>query len=208
MAGNQGPTRRSGIRRQEIVWNRGGTQERVLFLLLATFAFVFLPLVGVWLFVYGVWQSSLPFEFAVTLGLAVSSVYAFFDAFFPPLYRSESWGELLRQGYFSTKEKLATEYLHYLETHGREGRLPGAARWAFAYWGVFYGLMVMGIAFANVAIPLLGWLTPALFLAVDAPVVYSCRLIYRRRMPILYGRPDPDGFQLSEPLVPGWLVVP
>lgn len=207
MVGEQKSKRRVGVRRQLIVWKFGGTQERVALLLFATFGYVFVPLMAIWLFVKGVWDSSISFEFAVTLGLAASSVYSFLGVFLMALYNANNWRELLRLGYFHTKEGLAIEYLGYLETHGREGRLPGLARWVLAYWGIFYGLIATSSVFATLAFPLLGWLTPAAFLAVIAPIAYSCNLLFRKRMPVLFGRPDPSGFRLSEPLVPSWLVV-
>lgn len=186
-----------------VVWKLGGTTERSFLLLAAVTIYLFLPVALVW-FVLSGWRLQFPWEFYVTVGLAFSNTLAFLDVFGMATYTKASWGELLRQGHFHPHDKAAGEYLSYLESHGTNGRLPRATGLAVLYWAVFYGLIVVSVLLGLWLLPLIGPLTPAAFLAFDAPIVFACRRIARLRLPIIYGKRDSSGIQLSEPIFPSF----
>jgi len=187
------------FRWHRIIWAFGGATERAFLLLSAVTIYVFLPAAFVWFLLSGL-RLEFPWEIYVTIGLAFSNMGAFYDVFGIVLYTKDSWGELLRRGHFHPHDKAAGEYLDYLESQGMNGRLPGGTRVGLLYWALFYGLVAGSVVFSFELLPLIGPLTPAAFLVVDAPIVFAFRHIARSRLPIIYGRRDHSGVQLSEPI--------
>jgi len=161
---------------------------------------VFLPAGLVW-FVLSGWSLQLPWEFYVTVGVAMSNLGAFLDVFGMVLYTKDSWGELLRVGHFHPHNQAAGEFLSYLQNHGVSGTLPGATSLALLDWALFYGLVAASIVLGLWLLPLIGPITPLAFLAIDAPIVLASRRLARSRLPIVFGMRDQSGVQLSEPIL-------
>ncbi len=182
-----------------VIWRFGGEPERILLILMCATAYLFFPGVAIWVFI-GAWTLSLPLEFAVTVGLSATNFFFLFPILGLALYTKVSFAELLRLGVFPTptQEVAAREWLEYLQNHGTHGRLPGATHLAFEFWVVLYGLVLLSVAFGLWVLPVLGHITPLVFLAIDAPIVLWCRRLSVKRVPIIYGRPDAEGFRLSE----------
>ena len=178
-----------------IIWRFGGREERGLFALLCATLYLLLPATMIWILVSG-WSFQYPWEFYVTVGLAASNFLLLLDVLVIALYTEASWRELLHRGQFQAHQKAATEYLSYLESH--DGTLPGGAQAAILRWALFYSLFIVSIGFGLWILPLIGPATPAAFLAVDAPIVLASRRQSHVKLPIVYGRRDSTGAQLSE----------
>lgn len=182
-----------------VIWKFGGARERVLFALLCATAYVFLPATMIWMLVSG-WSFEFPWEFYVMVGIAATNILLLVDVLGIAAYTTDSLEELLRLGHFTTQNVVASEYLAYMQSHGDGKRLRSAARVAALDFALFYGLVILSIAFGLFVLPIVGSPTPALFFAIDAPTVLGFRRFSRKKQPILYGLPDSAGVQLSEPM--------
>src|SRR5712692_3420435 len=182
------------LRLHVVVWRFGGEPERILLILMCATVYLLFPGIAIWLWLIGR-TLSIPLEDLVTLSLSLADFFVFFFALAIALFTKDSVGELLRLGQFPTPahEAATREYLEYLQNHGTHGRLPGATRWAFELWAVFYGLVLLGVAFGLWVLPFLGHVTPLVFLAINAPIVLGCWRLSVKRTPIIYGRPDAEG---------------
>lgn len=136
----------------------------------------------------------------MTVGIAVSNIGSFLDVFGVVVYTPDSWNDLLVCWHFSPFNQPAHEFLSYLQSRSVSGALPGAGRLALSYWLLFYGLIVASDVFFFVLFPIVGHLTPVAFFLLDAPISLVCRPISRHKQPTIYGRPDPPGSRLSQPL--------
>lgn len=134
------------------------------------------------------------------VGIAVTNLLLLIDVLGIAVYTRHSLEELLRIGHFTNQEAVASEYLAYMQSHGDGKRLPGSARLAALDFALFYGLVVLSVAFGLFVLPLVGPPTPVLFFLIDAPVVLAFRRFSRKKQPIIYGLPDPAGARLSEPM--------
>lgn len=170
-----------------LVWRNGGLHERAL-LVMFVVTYVFLTAVAIWMISVLLSHPYLSgtFELFVTVGLALSNYGAFHDVFSVGVYNKTTWRELYGLGHFGPHKSLAADYQRLFETHGEGDGLLGAARWAFGCWAVYYGMIATAFLFAFAFLPVVGELTPVAFLAVDAPVVFVCRYLYKRHMPFLY----------------------
>lgn len=187
------------LRWHVMIWRFGGETERVLFIVLCATAYLFLPGVLIWLFA-SAWTLWVPFEFGVTVILAIFNGGLLLDVWGIAVYTKDSWQELLRLGQFSKHEAVASEFLTYLQAQGDRCRLQGAARLASLGWLVFYGLFALSVAFGIFVLPVVGPPTPAVFIVIDAPAVLAFRRFARSKHPILYGEADSAGVRLSAPL--------
>lgn len=188
------------LRWHAVIWKLGGRTERSLFILLCATTYAFLPAVLVWMFVEA-WRLDVPFEFGVMVAIAATDILLLVDVLGVAVYTRESLDELIRLGHFTQHNVvLASEYLAYVQSHGDGRRLRNAARMAALDFALFYGLVVLGVAFGFFVLPIVGSPTFVIFFAIDAPAVLAFRWFSRRKQPIIYGLPDPAGVRLSEPM--------
>jgi hypothetical protein len=189
------------LRWHVVIWKLGGARERVLFALLCATAYVFLPATLVWMFVWGVMRLDVPFEFGVMVAIAATNILLLIDVLGVAVYTRESLRELLRLGHFTEQNVgLASEYLAYMESHGDGKRLWNAARMALLDFALFYGLIVLSIAFGLFVLPVVGSPTFVIFFAIDAPAVLAFHRFSRKKQPIIYGLADAAGVRLSKPM--------
>jgi len=143
-------------------------------------------------------MSDWPFEVQMSFVLAVTTYGAIMDSTLAPLYSDRVLKEILRRGWWGEETPYFEEMARFLEDHGQRGLPPGAFRWAFLNWGIYYSMWVVAVAFSFAVLGILGGWTPFAFAALATPLFLFLYVSNGRRVKALYREARDYGFRLDE----------
>ena len=183
-----------------VVWKYGGGWERVLLSAwIATLGFLVVWISQLARLAWDPSGSPWPLEVVESYVLAVLMLGAYALATVEPLHNARIIREFLALGWFQGLDaEYAREMVRYLETHGRNGRIPGGTWWAITNWVAYYATVGLSVPFASATRSSLGQWTPFVFLALCLPVALGFVVASTLRARRLFADARARGFRLAD----------
>lgn len=178
-----------------IVWRFGGPLQRLSLLsILVVFAIV--VTVAIWL-VRELFLMTTSVEVVTSVGFAAVGASLFRPALQVPMYSARVVRALLDVGWQSDDGAYFQELARYLDSHGRNGTLPGGGALSLAYLAIYASTVALAMPLAETLRPSFGIWTPAVFLTVfEVPVTVSAFLFYVGWIIRRYREAEEAGFYL------------